>query len=264
MEKPTVAASSVSGSDSHAEAIISYPRDEVTASDEIQQSTSWKNHDSWNRREWRSGRSFGITAGPDELREHGPNRCRLLLCQALPKRPQRGLALMPGDRQQPVLRLAALLSDHGAELHARRHRVGGVPRRIHHSSVCPFHRALRPAARASRRPSTTARRGRRQREPTSAATARAGVAYEVFAPFLQSRGLYEQRDHADPPHPRQHEGRAKCRLRPETRNPPVPRRNRATSERSLPRLSTRLAGNSSVRELCAVGRRRREGDHANP
>jgi hypothetical protein len=57
---------------------------------------------------------------------------------------------------------------------------------------------------------------------SSAATVRAAVGHEVFAPFSQSRELYEQRDHADPPHPRQHEGRAKFRLRHETRNSPWP------------------------------------------
>jgi hypothetical protein len=85
---------------------------------------------------------------------------------------------------------------------------GGVSRGIHH-----------------RTPRTVG-----SEEPTSAATVRASVAYEVSAPFSQSRGLYEQRDQADPTHPRQHEGRAKCRLRHETCNSPCDARSHALSE----------------------------------
>jgi hypothetical protein len=75
---------------------------------------------------------------------------------------------------------------------------------------------------------------------SSAATVRAAVGHEVFAPFSQSRELYEQRDHADPPHPRQHEGRAKFRLRQETRNSPEAGKTRPHATERW-RCSCRLA-----------------------
>ena len=68
--------------------------------------------------------------------------------------------------------------------------------------------------------------GGRQREPTSAATVRAGVGIRGVRTFLAVTGAIRTSDHADPPHPRQHEGRAKFRLRPETRNSPGARRSR--------------------------------------